>query len=305
MPSDARLNTGLAGHHKTKKLLRRLGPAGPWALVCLFLWTAANRSDGDLSGMSNEDIELAADWQGEPDALVPVLAEVGFLDGSAGERKIHDWAEHNPWAAGAEDRAESSRWAALCKRYGRDGAAERMPDYAVRMRPACKPDAPLPSPIPSPSPKAEPKQERCPEPQADSEPPAIFLPLNTGPEFAITPAKVAEFAELYPAVLIMAELRKMRGWLLNNPTKRKTKGGILRYVNTWLAKEQDKSTTTGTHHATNHRPSAIERVEANVQRARAARGETIDGEAVRILRGDVVEPDDSHLRTPLGLVLRG
>jgi len=305
VPSDARLNTGLAGHHKTKKLLRRLGPAGPWALVCLFLWTAANRSDGDLSGMSNEDIELAADWQGEPDALVPVLAEVGFLDGSAGERKIHDWAEHNPWAAGAEDRAESSRWAALCKRYGRDGAAERMPDYAVRMRPACKPDAPLPSPIPSPSPKAEPKQERCPEPQADSEPPAIFLPLNTGPEFAITPAKVAEFAELYPAVLIMAELRKMRGWLLNNPTKRKTKGGILRYVNTWLAKEQDKSTTTGTHHATNHRPSAIERVEANVQRARAARGETIDGEAVRILRGDVVEPDDSHLRTPLGLVLRG
>ena len=32
----------------------------------------------------------------------------------------------------------------------------------------------------------------------------------------------------------------MRGWLNGNPTKRKTKKGIARFVNNWLSNEQDK-----------------------------------------------------------------
>src|SRR5699024_4101428 len=68
--------------------------------------------------------------------------------------------EHNPWAAGAKDRSESARWAALCKRYGREEAANRMPDYAARMHsacdPHCDPHAPSPSPSPPPSPSPSP-----------------------------------------------------------------------------------------------------------------------------------------------------
>lgn len=48
MATDARIAVGLPTHPKTKKLLRRLGPAGGWGLVCLIVWVAANRSDGDL-----------------------------------------------------------------------------------------------------------------------------------------------------------------------------------------------------------------------------------------------------------------
>ena len=51
---------------------------------------------------------------------------------------------------------------------------------------------------------------------------------------------VSEFKELYPSVDVEQELRKMKGWCNTNPTKRKTKRGILRFVNSWLAKEQDK-----------------------------------------------------------------
>ena len=189
--SDARLSSSFPTHPKTKKLLRRLGPAGPWALVCLFLWARMNRPDGDLSGMTAEDVELACDWSGDEGALVAALLSVGFLDGEEGGYAIHDWAEHQPWSAGAEDRKQSSAWAALCKRYGRAGAAERMPEYAARMRkasdsdagpmrPACDPhatrtptacgtDAPLPSPSPSPSPKKE-------------------LPSSTGEKHAEQPA---------------------------------------------------------------------------------------------------------------------
>lgn len=169
MATDARISTALPAHPKTKKLVRRLGPSGGWSLICLFLWAAANRSDGDLAGLSDEDIELASDWDGKEGDFVRELIATRFLDGETGTHRIHDWAEHNPWAAGSGDRAESSRWAALCKRYGRAGAAERMPDYAARMRPArdahadpAQPHAPSPIPIPSPIPTPTPKGEVAP-----------------------------------------------------------------------------------------------------------------------------------------------
>lgn len=184
MPVDARISITLPSHPKTQKLIRRQGPAAAWNLICLFLWCAGNRSDGDLSGMDAEDIEIAAGWTGEPGVLLRALIDVGFVDGEAGSYTVHDWQEHNPWAAGAKDRSTASAWAALCKRYGRAGAAERMPDYAARMRPAqeghadgsdpqCDPDAPLPSPSPIPSPIQEPPKS----PKGD-EHPEKFLALR-------------------------------------------------------------------------------------------------------------------------------
>jgi hypothetical protein len=133
MASDARINTGLPAHPKTKKVIRRLGEAGAWYTVCLILWTAANRSDGDLTGMSSEEIELAVDWRGQPDAFVKALAECRLLDGEEGAYRLHDWAEHNPWAAGADARSEKSKFAALCKQHGRKEAARLMPEYARRI----------------------------------------------------------------------------------------------------------------------------------------------------------------------------
>ena len=141
MATDARLAVGLATHPKTKKLVRRLGGDGAWRLVCLFLWCAANRPDGNLAGLSDEDIELAVDWAGGEGEFVAALRDVGFLDGDELSRQIHGWAEHNPWVNDSEARSEKSRWAALCKRYGRSGAADRMPEYAKRIGVACDEDA--------------------------------------------------------------------------------------------------------------------------------------------------------------------
>lgn len=181
MATDARISTGFPAHPKTKKLRRRLGDSGPLACMYLFLWAAANRSDGDLSGLSDEDIELAVDWGGDEGAFVAAMVDVGFLDGEEGQRRIHDWEEHNPWAAGAEARSEKAKWAALCKQRGRAEAARLMPDYAERLHHECQPrasstpdavpdsassmplaqsrSAPSPSPSPSPNPKEQ-KQAR-------------------------------------------------------------------------------------------------------------------------------------------------
>jgi 5-methylcytosine-specific restriction endonuclease McrA len=115
MADDARLSTALPRHPKTVKLKRRLGEAGCWGLVCLFLWVADNRSDGDLSGLSSEDLEIAADWAGEPGLFVTTLEGVGFLDGSEGSHSIHDWQEHNPFAATRGRRVAAARQAAAVK----------------------------------------------------------------------------------------------------------------------------------------------------------------------------------------------
>jgi hypothetical protein len=71
-------------------------------------------------------------------------------------------------------------------------------------------------------------------------PAVISLPLNDGTEFGVTDSMVNEFMNLYPAVDVMQELRNMRGWLINNPKNRKTFGGIRRFINSWLSREQDK-----------------------------------------------------------------
>jgi len=72
------------------------------------------------------------------------------------------------------------------------------------------------------------------------EEPIISLTLNNKSEFFIFQKQISEWEELYPAVDIISELRKMKGWLNSNPKKRKTKSGIRNFITTWLAKEQDK-----------------------------------------------------------------
>lgn len=69
--------------------------------------------------------------------------------------------------------------------------------------------------------------------------PVISLMLNNKTLHYVFESDIDNWKELYPAVDIMQELRKMKGWLDSNPTKRKTSRGINRFINSWLAKAQD------------------------------------------------------------------
>ena len=73
-----------------------------------------------------------------------------------------------------------------------------------------------------------------------TEPPVIEFILNDKTYYPITQKQVDKWSELYPNVDVMQQLRKMCGWLDANPKNRKTKGGILKFANGWLAREQDK-----------------------------------------------------------------
>lgn len=81
----------------------------------------------------------------------------------------------------------------------------------------------------------------CAEPENPAPaPPVICLPLNDGSEYPISQEQCQEWAGLYPAVDVIQQLRGMRGWLLSNPDRKKTRRGILRFITGWLAKEQDR-----------------------------------------------------------------
>jgi len=132
MNTDIRLSVGFWQHPKTKKTVKRLGLEGIRALQILWLWAAQNRPDGNLYGMDEEEIELAADWQGD-DGLFFKTCTGMWIDQSPEGYALHDWGEHNPWQAEAEARSEKARNAAKAKWSNARASNEQCPKDATAM----------------------------------------------------------------------------------------------------------------------------------------------------------------------------
>ena len=115
MNRDIRLSVGFFDHPKIIKLERQLGHEGVIALMRLWLWTAQNRSSGLLSGMDDEDIAIAAHWNGDATAFKNVITRLKLLDRVGDVYQIHDWQEHNTWQSEAENRSNASRLSRMAK----------------------------------------------------------------------------------------------------------------------------------------------------------------------------------------------
>lgn len=77
--------------------------------------------------------------------------------------------------------------------------------------------------------------EAVPSPQS-----GICIPLNDNSVYDVPLDKINIWKETYPAVDVEQELRKMVAWSHSNPTRRKTRRGVNRFINSWLAREQDR-----------------------------------------------------------------
>lgn len=64
--------------------------------------------------------------------------------------------------------------------------------------------------------------------------------LNDGTDWELPKSELETFKTLYPAVDVEQALRTSIGWNLSEPTRRKTKKGILKHINTWLANQQNR-----------------------------------------------------------------
>ncbi len=69
----------------------------------------------------------------------------------------------------------------------------------------------------------------------------VYIPLNDGTEHPVKQEDLDELGRLYPALDVLQTLREIRGWNIANSSRRKTKGGVMRHVHAWFAKEQNKA----------------------------------------------------------------
>lgn len=154
---DIRIAASFFHNPKTILLRRRMGPDAILSLQQLWCYCRVNKPKGDLSGMSDDAIEVAAGWHGDAGKLIEQLTspDTRFLDGTTGKYKVHNWSKRNPWAFGAPERSVKSRIAAL-EKHGRHADAEALraacAPHARRMRVAKRSHAPSPSPSPLPIP---------------------------------------------------------------------------------------------------------------------------------------------------------
>ena len=65
------------------------------------------------------------------------------------------------------------------------------------------------------------------------------LPLRDGSGFDVRQSFVAELEPLYPSVDVAATIGEMKGWLIGNPHKRKTRRGIKAFIVRWLQNTQE------------------------------------------------------------------
>lgn len=74
--------------------------------------------------------------------------------------------------------------------------------------------------------------------------PVAMLPLKDGTEYEISAESFEEFANAYPEINVLSEMRKMRAWCLSNPANRKTRRGIMKFINGWLGRAKPESSNS-------------------------------------------------------------
>ena len=191
MNTDIRIDIRLPHHWKYRKLKRLIGCAPMEHLVLFWTTVAEQIPNGQLEGWDADDIEAAAEWGGEPGVFFSAMLKCEFIDKADGCYSPHDWAEHQPWAVGAEERSTNSRKAAQTRWDGvskgdksaaaqkaaqarwdkksvkpADSNAECVPDACgmhADSNAECVPsrgDAPSPLPLPKPKPLTT-EEEEC------------------------------------------------------------------------------------------------------------------------------------------------
>ncbi|MDR1658869.1 MAG: hypothetical protein LBR94_00820 [Desulfovibrio sp.] len=221
MNADFRVSVDFFSHHKARKLRKRLGATALLSLLQLWAYAAKVRTDGNLSGMTPEDIELVSEWEGQDGEFVAILLEVGFLDQGEGGLLLHDWAENNPWVAEEKSRREraqknaTSGWEKRKNKQLHDsGNADSMPRQsdgnATAKQLHDSGNAPSPSPSPSPSPEENETSSHMSPGNPATDAGAEVCDTEKPPENHAPPCPHQEIIAEYHDIL--PELRKVKVW---------------------------------------------------------------------------------------------
>lgn len=89
----------LLSHRKTLRAAAALRVRRPQLighLHILWWWCLDNATAaGDLGDTTDAELELAAEWDGDPGAFVSAITLAGFLETSPDGRRLHDWGDYS------------------------------------------------------------------------------------------------------------------------------------------------------------------------------------------------------------------
>lgn len=78
-----------------------------------------------------------------------------------------------------------------------------------------------------------------PEPAKAAPAVVIGLPTVSDGDYPVSESDIAEWASAFPAVDVPQQLAVARQWLIANPTRRKTKRGMRKFIVSWLDRRQN------------------------------------------------------------------
>lgn len=239
MPS---LNLDLTyfSHPKTRRLVGLLGKGSEVLPIQLWCYCGMHHAEsGRLAGYSTQEIEAICAWWGKGGEMVAAMLKVGFIEtlgGEAGGYQVHDWTDHAGHLAVYQERAKAARQAQLDKKRLEAGLKpaknENKPGQCSAVQGREREEAYASS-------CGEHGQGRLPAGSAVRILVSFPLPGEQG-EIPVTDERLADWQAAYPGGDIPAALAKMRSWLISNPKRRKTKSGVLQFINNWLSKEQNR-----------------------------------------------------------------
>ena len=91
------------------------------------------------------------------------------------------------------------------------------------------------------------------------------FPVVGGESWGLAEEKFTEYADTFTGIDVPAELKKARQWLRDNPKRRKTADGMLRFLSSWLGRAQNKSRGTAPTTPSIARPCPPEKVSKYAQ----------------------------------------
>ena len=235
-------------HPKLLRLRRRLS-VPTWGAVGILesLWhlTAHHAKDGAIGKtFTNEDIANAIGWDGEPDQLIEALVSAGWLDVCEVNRLVvHDWHDHCPEFVRGNIRRMKKEFAT-----GPNTVPNTVPYTVGNTVPYSVPHS-VPNTVGTLSTvlqdqdqdqaKTKPEEEKSVAlSEADTAPPidsvAEYPCQGKRNVWHLTVSQVADWQAIYPSLDILAECRKALAWLKANPQKKRTHGGMAKYLVNWL-----------------------------------------------------------------------
>lgn len=263
---------------KFTKLVRRVRSALPGlpvdpATVAVGLlermwhFTLSSAKRGDIGQHDDELIAEACGWLGDPEELVAMLVETGWLDRCPTHRLlVHDWADHAPaylrknidraggFLGRADKRAHNGSAEPGCERITAqlsNGAAQLSQDARTpnqtkqnKTQPNQQAASAASAELPASSSAAAPECDLFGEPVELEQPadPQWTFPVvrqahdpPAATSWQLPASKLAEYEAAYGDHLdVRLELIRARQWLIDHPKRRKTRGGMPAYLTKWL-----------------------------------------------------------------------